>query len=181
VLRLPERPIFWVFGVDDNKFREGLGTSRTDGAQGTALASRHSQTLEISAGRCSPTSTIALSAGQICPDLKVCFGRISRFDRIAAMAAIGATSPPGRVLVKARSPPHGGPSSRTYGTRWQRIDNHAHQPFTSSSASPPIAHVDEPGAFGIRLQPAAAILRRHGGQSRRAPGRGRMWRSPRVV
>ena len=32
------------------------------------------------------------------------------------------------------------------------------------------ARVDEPGAFGIRPEPAAAILRRHGGQTRRAPG-----------
>jgi hypothetical protein len=36
------------------------------------------------------------------------------------------------------------------------------------------AHVDEPGAFGIRPEPAAAIARRCGGQTRRARRRGRM-------
>jgi hypothetical protein len=41
------------------------------------------------------------------------------------------------------------------------------------------AYVDDRGAFGIRAEPAAAILRRCGGQSRRAPGRGRMRRSVR--
>jgi hypothetical protein len=39
------------------------------------------------------------------------------------------------------------------------------------------AHVGEPDAFGIRREPAAAIARRYGGQTRRAPGRGRMGRS----
>jgi hypothetical protein len=39
------------------------------------------------------------------------------------------------------------------------------------------AHVDEPGAFGIRPEPAAAIVRRHGGQTRRTPRRGRVSRS----
>jgi hypothetical protein len=43
------------------------------------------------------------------------------------------------------------------------------------------AHVDEPCAFGIQTEPAAAIVRRCGGQTRRAPGRGRMRRWPRVV
>jgi hypothetical protein len=46
------------------------------------------------------------------------------------------------------------------------------------------AHVDEPGAFGIRLEPAPPIVRRYGGQTRRAPGRRRTRRSarsPRVV
>jgi hypothetical protein len=38
------------------------------------------------------------------------------------------------------------------------------------------APVHEPGAVGIRPEPAAAIARHCGGQSRRAPGRGRMWR-----
>ena len=38
------------------------------------------------------------------------------------------------------------------------------------------AHVDERGAVGIRPEPAAATVRRHGGRTRRAPGRGRMWR-----
>jgi hypothetical protein len=33
------------------------------------------------------------------------------------------------------------------------------------------AHVNEPGAVGIRPEPAAAIVRRQGGQTRRAPGR----------
>ena len=41
------------------------------------------------------------------------------------------------------------------------------------------AYVDEPGAFGIRPEPAAAILRRCGMQTRRAPGRRRMRRSAR--
>ena len=36
------------------------------------------------------------------------------------------------------------------------------------------AHANEPGAFGIRPEPAAAIVRRYGGQTRRAPGRGRI-------
>jgi hypothetical protein len=43
------------------------------------------------------------------------------------------------------------------------------------------AHVDEPGAFGIRPEPAAAILRRRGGQTRRAARRGRMWRVAEIV
>jgi hypothetical protein len=30
-------------------------------------------------------------------------------------------------------------------------------------------HLDERGAVGIRLEPAAAIVRRRGGQTRRAP------------
>jgi hypothetical protein len=66
-----------------------------------------------------------------------------------------------------------------YGSRWRRIDNH------SSPADHVVrgiaahrARVDEPGAFGIRPEPAAAILRHYGGQTRRAPGRGRMRGSP---
>jgi hypothetical protein len=43
------------------------------------------------------------------------------------------------------------------------------------------ASVAEPGAFGIRQEPAAAIARLYGGQTRRAPGRGRMWRSAKGV
>ena len=42
-------------------------------------------------------------------------------------------------------------------------------------------YVDERGAVSIRPEPAAAIVRRHGGQTRRAPRRGGMRRSPRVV
>jgi hypothetical protein len=38
------------------------------------------------------------------------------------------------------------------------------------------APIAERGAFGIRPEPAAAIARRRGGQTRRAPGRGRKWR-----
>ena len=33
------------------------------------------------------------------------------------------------------------------------------------------AHVDERRSFGIRPEPVAATVRRHGGQTRRAPGR----------
>jgi hypothetical protein len=36
------------------------------------------------------------------------------------------------------------------------------------------AHFHERGAFGIQPERAAATLRRYGGQTRRAPGRGRM-------
>jgi hypothetical protein len=43
----------------------------------------------------------------------------------------------------------------------------------------PSAYLYEPGAFGIRPEPAAAILRRCGMQTRRAPGRRRMRRSAR--
>jgi hypothetical protein len=42
------------------------------------------------------------------------------------------------------------------------------------------AHVDEPGAVGIRPEPAAT-LRRYGGQTRRVPRRGRMSRSPSLL
>jgi len=41
--------------------------------------------------------------------------------------------------------------------------------------------IDARGAFGIRPEPAAAILRRRGGQTRRAPGRGRVWRSTKAL
>jgi hypothetical protein len=43
------------------------------------------------------------------------------------------------------------------------------------------AYVDERGGVGIRPEPAAAIVRRYGGQFRRAPRRERMRRSARVV
>jgi hypothetical protein len=43
------------------------------------------------------------------------------------------------------------------------------------------SYIAEPGAIGIRPEPAPAILRRYGGQTRRAPGRWRMWRSARVL
>ena len=43
------------------------------------------------------------------------------------------------------------------------------------------ASVDEPGAGGIRPEPAVAIVRRRGGQARRAPGRGWMRKSARLV
>ena len=46
------------------------------------------------------------------------------------------------------------------------------------------AHVDERGGVGIRLEPAAAIVRRYGEQFRRTPRRGRMRRlvkPPRLV
>jgi hypothetical protein len=43
------------------------------------------------------------------------------------------------------------------------------------------APIAEPGAVGIRPEPAAAILRRHGGQTRRAPGRGRMQRAAEIA
>jgi hypothetical protein len=36
------------------------------------------------------------------------------------------------------------------------------------------ARVADPGAFGIRPEPAAAIVRQYGGQTRRAPRRGRV-------
>ena len=39
------------------------------------------------------------------------------------------------------------------------------------------AHLDERRSFGIRPEPVAAIVRRHGGQTRRAPGRGRIQRA----
>ena len=42
------------------------------------------------------------------------------------------------------------------------------------------AHAEEPGAVGIGTELAAATLRRYGGQTRRAPRRGRMSRSPRL-
>jgi hypothetical protein len=70
----------------------------------------------------------------------------------------------------------GGPSSRTCGSRWRRkgthIDRRAHRPRIAAQR----AHVDDRGAFGIRPEPAAAIARRCGGQTRRAPWGGRMWR-----
>jgi hypothetical protein len=41
-----------------------------------------------------------------------------------------------------------------------------------SAASPPTRpYVNERGAFGILPEPAAAIVRRHGGQTRRADAR----------
>ena len=43
------------------------------------------------------------------------------------------------------------------------------------------ASVDARGALGLRPEPAAAIVRRRGGQTRRAPRRRRMWRSAGVV
>ena len=46
--------------------------------------------------------------------------------------------------------------------------------MTRAMCEPPRSYIAEPGAFGIRPEPAASIARRHGGQIRRAPGRGRM-------
>jgi len=43
------------------------------------------------------------------------------------------------------------------------------------------AHLDERRSFGIRPEPVAAIVRRHGGQTRRVPRRGRMRRSAKLV
>jgi len=43
------------------------------------------------------------------------------------------------------------------------------------------AHVDERHSFGIRPEPVVAIVRRHGGQTRRAPRRGRMRRSAKLA
>ena len=71
--------------------------------------------------------------------------------------------------------------SRTYGSRWRRNGNHTAPPSTSSSASSPTPTSTSSGAFGIRPEPATAILRRYGGQTRRARWRGGMQRSPRVV
>ena len=62
-----------------------------------------------------------------------------------------------------------------------RSDRRARRPPQSPPTRP---YVNERGAFGILREPAAAIVRRHGGQTRRAPTRGRMRRSakaPRVV
>ena len=43
------------------------------------------------------------------------------------------------------------------------------------------SYIAERGAFGIRPEPTAATLRRYGGQTRWAPGRWRMGRSPRSL
>ena len=53
---------------------------------------------------------------------------------------------------------------------------------TSSPAPPPTAPTSTRlGAAGIQPEPAAAIVRRRGGQTGRAPGRGRLWRAQMVL
>ena len=74
--------------------------------------------------------------------------------------------------------------SRPAATQGQLVGGRWHlccPPSTSSAASPPTAaHVDKPGAPGIRPEQAAAIVRRYGSRTRRAPQRGRMWQAAEI-
>jgi hypothetical protein len=83
---------------------------------------------------------------------------------------IGATSPSARVSGKDRKPPW-----RIFIADLRAKVAPKWPPLSPEDAGRRIAaeraYVDERGAVGIRLEPAAAIVRRYGGQFRRAPRR----------
>jgi hypothetical protein len=112
-------------------------------------------------------------------------GVLSAFSRTpfrgrAGRSEIGAISPSARVSGKDRGTENhrGGPPSRTCGSRWRRNGNYTDPPRTPSGASPPSPPTSTTAPRSASgPEPAGAILRRYGGQTRRAPGPGRMWRS----
>jgi hypothetical protein len=97
-------------------------------------------------------------------------------DRLRRYPAVGSSD------LKGRNLPYGGPSSRTYGSRWRRDWQPILRPMLTAAASPPTAPTSTSAApLASGREPTAAIVRLYGRQTCRAPRRGRMRRSARVV